>query len=319
MNKNVVVIGGGHGQSAICRGIKNIEGLHITAIVTVADDGGSTGRLRRKFHIPAMGDIRAVMIALSESETLMSELMNYRFADPDGTEEDIGGHNLGNLILTALTQETGSFLEAIQTVGKVLRVKGQIVPATTQVITLLARMEDGVIVRGEANIPDRNHHISEVFYEEPVHADPDAVQAILEADLIIYGVGSLYTSILPNIIIPEIRDALRESKAERVYLCNAMTQPGETDGFSVEDHVQALKQHGTPVDAVVVPADALPDEILQRYYAESSTPVTVTEMDHDYEIIRLPLLSFENQLIRHDSVRIKEAVEYLLHLQEDDD
>ena len=158
-----------------------------------------------------------------------------------------------------------------------------------------------------------------MFYEEEVHADPDAVAAIREADLIIYGVGSLYTSILPNIIIPEIREALHESKAERVYLCNAMTQPGETDGYSVEDHVEALQQHGTPVDAVVVPADPLPEEILERYYAESSTPVSVTEMNHDYEIIRLPLLSFDNQLIRHDSRRIQEAVEYLLHLQEDDD
>ncbi|MBR2829882.1 MAG: YvcK family protein, partial [Solobacterium sp.] len=161
--------------------------------------------------------------------------------------------------------------------------------------------------------------ISEVFYEEQVHADPDAVQAIREADLIIYGVGSLYTSILPNIIIPEIREALKESKAERVYFCNAMTQPGETDGYDVEDHVNALRQHGTPVDAVIVPADPLPDEILQRYYAEGSTPVSVMEMSHDYEVIRLPLLNFENHLIRHDSQKIREAVEYLLRLQEDDD
>lgn len=319
MSKNVVVIGGGHGQSAICRGIKNIDGLNISAIVTVADDGGSTGRLRRQFHIPAMGDIRAVMIALAESESLMSDLMNYRFEDPDGTEEDIHGHNLGNLMLTAMTQKTGSFLNAIQTIGEVIRVKGKIIPATTQVITLFAKMEDGVVVKGEANIPDRNNHIRNVFYEEEVHATKEAIKAIQEADLIIYGVGSLYTSILPNVIIPEISEALKSSKGKKVYFCNAMTQPGETDGYNVEDHVEALKKHGGVVDAVVVPADALPKDILQRYLDEGSTPVNVMGMDHDYEIIRVPLLSFEDNYIRHSTKGIQEAVEQLLDLQEEDD
>ena len=201
--KNVVIIGGGHGQSAICRGIKNIENLKISAIVTVADDGGSTGRLRKRFHIPAMGDIRNVMIALAESESLMGNLMDYRFEDTDGDESDVGGHNLGNLILTALTQQCGSFMEAVQTIGKVLNVKGNIIPATTQVITLYAMMDDGVIVKGEANIPARHNRIRKVFYQEPVHAVPEAVAALKNADLIIYGIGSVYTSILPNIIIDE--------------------------------------------------------------------------------------------------------------------
>lgn len=267
----IVVIGGGHGQSAICRGIKNIPDAEITAIVTVADDGGSTGRLRRQFHIPAMGDIRNVMISLAEDETVMKELMDFRFDDPDGDGMDVHGHNLGNLILTALTQQRGSFLEAIQTIGQVLNVKGTIVPATTQVITLFARMEDGVIVKGEASIPNVNNHIREVFYDEEVTADPEAVQAILDAELIIYGVGSVYTSILPNVIIPEIRDALKETTAKRVYICNAMTQPGETDGYSVEDHVDALLHHGAPVDAVLVPSDILPYEIVSRYFDEGST------------------------------------------------
>ena len=139
-SKKIVVIGGGHGQSAICRGIKNIPNVDISAIVTVADDGGSTGRLRRRFHIPAMGDIRNVMISLAESETMMTNIMNYRFDDPDGTESDISGHNLGNLILTALTQQTGSFMEAVTEIQQVLNVKGKIIPATSQVITLLAEM-----------------------------------------------------------------------------------------------------------------------------------------------------------------------------------
>ena len=153
----VVIIGGGHGQSLICRGVKTIQNIDLNAIVTVADDGGSTGRLRKNFHIPAMGDIRNVMISMAESENMLSSLMDYRFDDPDGKEDDILGHNLGNLILTALTQQTGSFMTAIQEVSHILNVKGNIIPASTDVITLYARMEDGVIVRGEANKIGRAH------------------------------------------------------------------------------------------------------------------------------------------------------------------
>ena len=180
MNNNplkVVVIGGGHGQSVILRGIKFIQDIQISAIVTVADDGGSTGRLRRQFHIPAMGDIRAVLIALAESETLLKNLMEYRFeGDPDPDQEDQGvmGHNLGNLILTALTQSCGSFLESIGILSKILNVRGDIIPATTQVITLFARMADGTIVRGESNIPNMNNRIDTVFYQETVKASEKA-------------------------------------------------------------------------------------------------------------------------------------------------
>jgi uncharacterized cofD-like protein len=309
---NIVIIGGGHGQAAICRGIKNIRNASISAIVTVADDGGSTGRLRRQFHIPAMGDIRNVMIALAESETMLGDLMDYRFEDPTGAEKDVSGHNLGNLILTAMTQQCGSFLEAVQTIGKVLRVKGEIIPATTQVISLYARMYDGVIVKGEANIPNISNHIKEVFYNQDVKATPEAVHAIRKADLIIYGIGSVYTSILPNVIIPEIRSALQKTKAKRVYFCNAMTQPGETDGYSVEDHVQALKDHGAPVDAVVIAEDSIPSGIIERYVKENSNVVNVVRKDHDYEIIRRSLLCFDRDLVRHDPQKIQEAVEALI-------
>lgn len=312
MSRKIVIIGGGHGQSTICRGIKNISMADITAIVTVADDGGSTGRLRRQFHIPAMGDIRNVMTALAESETLMTNLMNYRFEDPDGTEQDISGHNLGNLILTAMTQECGSFFEAVQTIGKVLNVKGRIIPATTQVISLYAQMDDGVIVRGEANIPQVSNHIRRVFYDCDVEATPEAIDAIHEADLIIYGIGSVYTSILPNVIIPEIRDALHETKARRVYFCNAMTQPGETDGYSVEDHVRALTEHGAPVDAVLYADDEIPQASIERYAKQNSTPVILRESDHAYEVIPRKLLTFDGSLIRHDPDKIRIAVTELL-------
>ena len=312
MNKKVVVIGGGHGQSTICRGIKNIDHLDISAIVTVADDGGSTGRLRRQFHIPAMGDIRNVMIALSANDDLMTALMDYRFDDPNGTEEDIAGHNLGNLILTALTQQCGSFLEAVQKVQNILNVKGKIIPATSQVITLYAQMEDGVVVRGEANIPDVNNHIRKVFYETYVRAESEAVKAIEEADLIIFGIGSVYTSILPNVIIPDIRSALNRAKGKKVYFCNAMTQPGETDGYSVEDHVEALIKHGTPIDEVVVASDTLPKESIEAYAHQGSTAVTIRDKEHAYVIRKEPLLRFDGHLIRHDPEKIKAVVERLL-------
>ncbi len=310
--KRIVVIGGGHGQAQICRGIKNIPNTHISAIVTVADDGGSTGRLRRQFNIPAMGDIRNVMIALAPQETLFSSLMDYRFDDPSGKEKDVAGHNLGNLILTALTDQSGSFFEAIKMLDDVLNVKGEIIPATTQVITLFARMYDGVIVKGEENIPHLDNKITRVFYEEEVHATPDAIRAITEADLIIYGIGSVYTSILPNVIIPEISNALQDTRARRVYFCNAMTQPGETDGYSVEDHVRALIQHGAMVDEVLVASDALPLENVERYKAQGSTPVFLSQEEHEYTVLRKDLLTFEKGQIKHDAKKIHTAVTELL-------
>lgn len=310
--KRIVVIGGGHGQAQICRGIKNIPNTHISAIVTVADDGGSTGRLRRQFNIPAMGDIRNVMIALASQETLFSSLMDYRFDDPSGKEKDVAGHNLGNLILTALTDQSGSFFEAVKMLDDVLNVKGEIIPATTQVITLFARMHDGVIVKGEENIPHLDNKITRVFYEEEVHATPDAIRAITEADLIIYGIGSVYTSILPNVIIPEISNALQDTRARKVYFCNAMTQPGETDGYSVEDHVRALIQHGAMVDEVLVASDALPLENVERYKTQGSTPVFLSQDEHEYTVLRKELLTFENGQIKHDAQKIHTAVTELL-------
>lgn len=318
-NKKVVVLGGGHGQSAILRGIKHIPNIDITAIVTVADDGGSTGRLRQFFNMPAMGDIRGVLIALAESETLLSSLMDYRFESSDlgAANQDVIGHNLGNLILVALTQSRGNFVEGIEILSKVLNVKGNIIPSTSQVITLYAVMEDGTIVKGETNIPRINNRIRKVFYEEEVRASEKAVQAIMEADLIIYGIGSVYTSILPNVIIPEIKEALKVSKAKKVYMCNAMTQPGETTNYAVEDHVDALLQHDATIDEVIVSSDKIPNSIIERYQIEGSGPVECARKEHDYTIIQAELLDFTNNLVRHDSMKIKKLVEKLLMDEEE--
>lgn len=309
--KKVVVIGGGTGSSVILRGFKLLENIKLTAVVTVADDGGSTGRLRKQYQIPAMGDIRNVMVAMAESESLLGPLMDYRF---EGTG-DIGGHNLGNLMLTALTQTTGNFMEAIQKLSKVLKVKGTIIPSTTQIVTLIARMEDGTIVRGESNIPKFQNRIDTVFYQEQVTASKEAIKAIQEADYIVYGIGSLYTSIISNLIIPEIRDAILGSKAKKIYFCNAMSQPGETDGYALEDHVNAILKHSNEkaIDIVVASNDVLSQETLKCYEEKGSIPVTIKEDTHAYQLEQKELLKFDDGFIRHDSLKLKEAFEDLMN------
>ena len=309
--KKVVVIGGGSGQSVILKGLKQVADIDVTTIVTVADDGGSTGRLRRQYHIPAMGDIRNVMCALAKEETLFTQLMEYRF---EGESEDIGGHNLGNLILTALTEKSGSFMDAISEISKIVNVKGTILPATSQVITLFARMSDGTVVRGESNIPNFDNRIREIFYDEKVEADPDAVQAILDADIIFIGIGSLFTSVLPCLIIEGICDAIKKSKATRYYMCNAMTQPGETDYFSVEDHVEALEKHTFKGIAshVIVTSNHARDELMKKYANKGAYPVKIRQNKHDYEILQEDLLDVEGDYIRHDPIKIRDYVIRLL-------
>ncbi len=309
--KKVVVIGGGTGQATLLRGLKLLNNIHLTAIVTVADDGGSTGRLRRAFHIPAMGDIRNVMISMAESETMLSRLMDYRFEG--APENEMYGHNLGNLILTALTDRSGNFMEAITAISKVLNVKGDIVPSSLQVITLYAEMVDGTIVRGESNIPKSGNRINRVFYQEKVRASRQAIDAIKSADLVIYGVGSLYTSICPNLIIEDIAHALKVTKAKKIYVCNAMTQPGETDLYSMEEHVDAIVRHsGVDVDLVLKANDTLPPEVVDRYKLMGSMIVNMTEEEHAYPIIQDNLLDFTDGLVRHDPLKVKDMIERIL-------
>lgn len=305
--KKVVVIGGGRGQSNLLRGLKTIEDIHLTSLVTVADDGGSTGRLRELFDIPAMGDIRNVMIALAESETLLSRLMAYRFKELEDSE--LSGHNLGNLILAAMTESSGNFMESIGAISKVLNVKGDIVPSSCQVITLYARMIDGTIVKGEKNIPTKRNRVKEVFYLDEVNASAQAIVAIEEADVIIYGIGSLYTSICPNLIIKDIQEALKRTHAKKIYVCNAMSQTGETDGYTVEDHVDALIKHSkSTVDAVVMANDRIPKAVLKLYEAEETHQITLGRKVHDYPVITGKLLDFKEGLITHDSMKVAQLL-----------
>ncbi len=232
----VVAVGGGTGLSTLLRGLKNYTG-QITAVVTVADDGGSSGRLREELGILPPGDIRNCITALATAEPLMTRLFEYRFKNGGGLE----GHSFGNLFIAALTEVTGSFEKAVLESGRVLAVQGRVLPATLEDIQLCAELETGEVVRGESKIPKRTGRIRRVFLVPP---DPPAyaaaVQAILDADLVVLGPGSLYTSVLPNLMVSGIREALRATRALRVYVCNVATQKGETDNFTVADHIRTL-------------------------------------------------------------------------------
>ncbi|HIW17706.1 MAG TPA: uridine diphosphate-N-acetylglucosamine-binding protein YvcK [Candidatus Faecalicoccus intestinipullorum] len=311
--KNIVVIGGGTGLSSMLMGMKKIENVNLTAIVTVADDGGSTGRIRDIYNVPAVGDIRHVLCAMAtdDEDHLFSDLMNYRFEG----KKDIGGHNLGNLIFLALMNLTGSFIGAIQAISKVLKVNGTILPSTLDIVTLYAMMKDGTLVRGEKNIPTVSNSIDHVFYQRKVTPYLPAIQAIEEADLLIYGIGSLYTSIMPNLIIQEISEAIQKTTCPHIYFCNAMSQPGETDNYSMEDHIRAIEKHSFahPVDRVIVDQSYIPQSILDRYAKMGSYPIQVKEQHHDYQILSRNLIYFDEKgRIRHDPQAVKQVAEEIL-------
>ena len=244
----IVAIGGGTGLSSLLRGLKEHTG-NLTAIVTVADDGGSSGALREELGIPPVGDIRNCIAALADAEPLMSELLGYRF--PGETERGgLGGHPVGNLVLAALTAlEGGDFEEGVRRMNRVLAVRGQVVPASATPITLVARTRDGITVSGQSNIM-RTTGIERVWIDPAdVHAAGDAIAAIAEADIVVLGPGSLYTSVLPVLLIPAIREAVAAAPGMRLYVCNVAMQPGETEGYDLANHVEALVAH-TQADLV---------------------------------------------------------------------
>lgn len=268
----IVALGGGTGLSTLLRGLKEYSS-NITAIVTVADDGGSSGRLRREIGVLPPGDIRNCVAALADDEEkLLSELFQYRFESGDG----LTGHSFGNLFLTAMTKLTGDLESAIAASSKVLAVRGQVLPATSSDVNLWAELTDGRIIEGESNIPHAGGKIARVGCT-PANppALPAAIKAIREADYIILGPGSLYTSIIPNLLVPEIRDAIAQAKVPRFYVCNVMTQPGETDNYTVADHIKAIdKTCGQRLfDAVIVNRQSPGERALIRYAQENSHPV----------------------------------------------
>lgn len=305
---NLVVIGGGSGVASILRGIKELDDVNIKAIITVADNGGSTGRLKTKYRIPAVGDIRNVLVSLAESEILLKELMDFRFVGDSSIGEDVEGHSLGNLIIASLMQETGDFMDAIKKLESVLRIKGSIIPSTLSVVDLFAEMTDGSIVVGETNIRDTDKQINNVFYNHTVESTPEALLAIKEADYIIFGIGSLYTSIIPNIIVDDIRKCINESKAEVIYLSNIMSEVGETDGYTVKDHVDAIESHLLgKIDTIVYPSNEIPSDVIRAYAAENAAFVSLDDDERlcDYTVQKCDLVTFEGTQARHDSDKIK--------------
>ncbi len=317
MGVNIVAIGGGTGLSSLLRALKELvkDGTieDLTAVVTVADSGGSTGRLRKDYNIPAPGDIRNCIAALAESEELLKELFQYRF-----TEGELKGHAFGNLFLTALTKITGNFLDAVRYSCRVLNTLGEILPSTVENVHLVAEFENGEVVKGEDLIPEyakrSGSRIKNIGLEPSNPKAPiDAVEAILNADFILVGPGSFYTSIIPNFLIPDIREAYKESKAKKVFVVNAMTQPGETDGFSAFDHVKKFTEVakvGYP-DYAVVNTRMPYYKLLKRYLAEGQEPVVpdVSEFaKHNVRVIAEDLIGESENFVKHSPEKLSEVL-----------
>ena len=305
MKRKVVVLGGGTGSSTLLRGLKEFP-LDITAIVSVCDDGRSTGVLREEFSIPAVGDIRRVLAALSETEPLVMELFNYRFH----TTSDLDGHTVGNLLLTASSEITGNLSDGIEALSKVFNLKGKVVPLTEDNVVLMGEMGDGSIVEGEHNITEYDSDIKRVYYKEEPIPSKEAVKALEEADLIVLSMGSLFTSIIPNLICNGIINAIDRSNAKIMYVCNMVTQPGETEDFKVSDHVKLLNQYlGThKVDVVLANSGAIDEEMARRYESlEQKDPV---ELDLEQteaiveKVIADDYVTVKNNLLRHNVLKL---------------
>jgi uncharacterized cofD-like protein len=293
----IVVVGGGTGLSTLLRGLKEYSS-NITAIVTVADDGGSSGRLRREIGVLPPGDIRSCLAALADEEELLTELFQYRFQAGDG----LVGHSFGNLFLTVMSEITGDLEQAAMASSKVLAISGKVLPATLSDVSLWAEMEDGRLIEGESNIPEAKGKIKNIgCIPANPPALPSAVKAIEEAEYIIIGPGSLYTSIAPNLLVPEIRNAIANADVPRIYICNIMTQPGETEGYSVADHIREIDRisKGKLFDAVLVHRNPPSAVSLQRYALENSHPV---ELDRQ-EIAKLNRRIVMANVMEEDSVR----------------
>ncbi|NJN31534.1 MAG: YvcK family protein [Synechococcales cyanobacterium RM1_1_8] len=306
----IVVVGGGTGLSTLLRGLKTYS-TNITAIVTVADDGGSSGRLRREMGVQPPGDIRNCLTALASEEKLLTELFSYRFETGDG----LSGHSFGNLFLSAMTNVTGDFEQAIAASSEVLAVRGKVLPATLSDVRLWAELEDGRRVEGESNIPAARGKIAQIgCLPAAPPATPGVVQAIAEADLIVIGPGSLYTSIIPNLLVPEITAAIDQSQAPRIYIANVMTQPGETTAYSVADHIRAIDRvcDRKLFDAVLLQRKPPSPVALSRYAKEQSHPVS-----YDREAVaqtgrRTVVADVMDEepsgLVRHNSQRLAQVI-----------
>jgi uncharacterized cofD-like protein len=315
----LVAIGGGTGLSTLLGGLKGFVGQSandvwldsLSAIVTVSDDGGSSGRLREELQILPPGDIRNCMIALSEDSTLLSRLFRYRFRGSG----DLAGHSFGNLFLAALADVTGDFVEAVRLSSEVLASKGHIFPATINDVRLVAELEDGRVIHGETQITAARSPIRRLRLEpEQCLPLPETMTAIRAADVITIGPGSLYTSIVPNLLVSWVADAIGNAPATRIFIANLMTQPGETDGYDVRRHLQAVAKYAPQIhfDYVIVNQRAISPQQAEVYSADGAYQIGLDEMDHtaldpETELVRADLLD-EGEMVRHDSERLARVV-----------
>ncbi len=309
-NKKVVVFGGGTGLSYLLKGLKDFP-LDITAVITVSDDGRSTGKLREEFHAPAVGDIRKVLSSLSSTSQNIKNMLEYRF----DTTSDLDGHALGNLILISLLNITGSLKESINELCTLLDIKNKVLPLTEDAnVTLMAEMMDGSVIEGEASITKSDKKVKRLFYKEQPEVLDEVKVAIKEADLIIFSMGSLYTSIFPHIISDDIREALDEVKTPIMYLCNIVTQPGETDDFTVSDHVNLINSYlgKHKLDVVIASNSKISDAMALRYAnEEQKDPVKIDYpvlSKLDTEFIEADLLTVADNTLKHHSRKLSALI-----------
>jgi uncharacterized cofD-like protein len=308
----IVAIGGGTGLAVLLKGLKNIT-ANITAIVTVADDGGSSGVLREQLHIVPPGDMRNCMVALSDAEPLMERIMQHRF-DTEGT---LGGHSLGNLFIAALAKELGDIELAMEAASKLLKIHGKVIPSTKANIRLSAEMVDGEVVVGESNITKAGKQINRVFLDSSDASVPvSAVDAVLNADIILFGPGSLYTSIIPNLLLEQLTEAIKRSGAAKIYICNVMTQYGETDGYTASDHVKTILEHaGNVIEYAVINNRAVIQSLKQQYATQKAFPV-IADSAKIRELGVIPIeadIICETDYVRHDQVKLPAVIIELVY------
>jgi len=305
----VVTIGGGTGLSVLLRGLKKYP-LEITAVVTVADDGGSSGKIRSDMNIPSPGDIRNVIAALSDVEPYLEKMFQYRF-----DSGEVKGHPVGNLMIAAMTDIHGDFSTAVKVMSRILNVRGTVLPTTNDIATLNAVLSDGEIIRGESSITKAGGVIDHVYITPSrVKPNEDVLKAIEEADYIIMGPGSLYTSIIPNLVISKVSEKIRESNAKKIYVCNVMTQHGETDNYTVSDHIVAINKHVEEniFDLVIANSREFDDSILSKYHKEKQEPVKIDQ--EKIKELGIKLIKnndvgiVDNNTIRHNADKVSELI-----------
>ncbi|MGL4383090.1 MAG: gluconeogenesis factor YvcK family protein, partial [Bacilli bacterium] len=300
---NIVCIGGGSGLSHFVKGIKNINNIDLKCIVTVADDGGNSGLLKEELNIPAVGDIRNVLVSLANIPKPLAKMMNHRF--DKGSLKD---HCLGNLVLASLFQTNDSIVDALADLSQIFNVSGSIIPSTLEVVDIKGVYEDNSEIIGESNISLSNKRIKEIKYISKVSGSIEAVNSIMEADLIIYSIGSLYTSLIPNLIIPEIKTALHQTKASKIYFSNLMSEPGETDNYQLSDFIKAINDHlgFNGIDLVIANNQNISARILELYKELGSYPIEIDypNIPSNVKVMKYDVAKVENDYIIHSPEKI---------------